>query len=124
MSKNEPDTKDEVLVVQFLVPVYDRRGRPYLRSVHKQIRRDLENMFDGWSLAADRALPGAWRNPASGEVEYDDSWRYEVGVAAGRLGELDLYLGALAHRLGQKALWRVVYAGGEGKVVFASPPPD
>lgn len=57
-------------------------------------------------------------------MEYDDSWRYEIGIAAGRLGEFDQYLGTLAHRLDQKALWRVVYAGGKGKVVFARSPPD
>ena len=117
---DDPDKQDErVLVVQFLVPVYDRAGKPYRRSVHKEIRRDLEDRFDGWSLAADKPLAGAWRNPASGEVEYDESWRYEVGVDPDRLGELDEYLGQLAHRLGQKAIWRVVYAGGEGKVILA-----
>ncbi|HVE82722.1 MAG TPA: hypothetical protein VND93_07730 [Myxococcales bacterium] len=114
--------ESQILVVQFLVPVYDRKGRPYPRSVHKQIRRDLEDHFDGWSLAADRPLTGAWRNPESGEVEYDDSWRYEVGIAPDRLTELDDYLAALSYRLGQKALWRVAYAGGEGKVVPARAP--
>ena len=42
--------------------------------------------------------------------------------APDRLPVLDDYLGGLAYRLGQKALWRVVYAGGEGKVVVARPP--
>ena len=121
MSDENPKKDAEVLVVQFLLPVYDRNGRPYRRSVQKQIRRDLEDLFDGWSLASDKALPGAWRNPASGEVEYDDSWRYEVGIASERLDELDSYLGELAHRLGQEALWRVVYTGGEGKVIVAKP---
>ncbi len=119
----EANRKDvETLVVQFLVPVYDRDGNPYRRSIQKQIRRDLEDRFDGWSLAADKPLPGAWRNPASGEMEFDDSWRYELGIAQGRLDELDAYLGELAHHLGQKALWRVVYAGGEGKVIAARAP--
>jgi hypothetical protein len=120
----DDDTKKEarVLVVQFLVPVYDREGRPYPRTVHKQVRRELEDRFDGWSLAADKPLAGAWRNPESGEVEYDESWRYEVGIAPARLDELDDYLGELSHRLGQKALWRVAYTGGEGKVIPARPP--
>jgi len=109
-------------VVQFLLPVYDRDGKPYRRSVQKRIRRELEDRFDGWSLAADKPLPGAWRNPDTGEVEYDDSWRYEVGIASDRLDELDAYLAALAHRLGQEALWCVVYAGGEGKVIVARAP--
>ncbi len=104
------------------MPVYDRSGKPYRRSVHKQIRRALEDRFDGWSLAADKPLPGAWRNPASGEVEYDHSWRYEIGIAPERLDELDGYLGEVAYRLGQEALWRVVYAGGEGKVIVARAP--
>jgi hypothetical protein len=122
MSEDENRNDIKVLVVQFLVPVYDRDGKPYRRSVQKQIRRDLEDLFDGWSLAADKPLPGAWRNPASGEVEYDDSWRYEIGIEPNHLGELDAYLGELAHRLGQKALWRVVYTGGEGKVIVAKAP--
>lgn len=112
----------ENLVVQFLIPVFDREGKPYPRSVQKEIRRELEDRFDGWSLAGDKPLPGAWRNPTSGDVEYDNSWRYEVGFPPDRLAELDDYLGQLAHRLGQRALWRVVYAGGEGKVVVARRP--
>ena len=109
----------KILVVQFLVPVYDRLGKPYPRSVLKELQRYLENHFEGWSLAADKPLTGAWRNPASGEIEYDDSWRYEVGIDPARLADLDEYLGDLAHKLGQKALWRVAYAGGEGKVIPA-----
>ena len=117
MAKRKP-----VLVVQFLLPVYDRAGSPYALSTHKRIRRELEDRFDGWSLAADKPLVGAWRNPASGEVEYDESWRYEIGIGADRLAELDDYLSHVAHRLGQKALWRVVYAGGEGRVIAARAP--
>src|ERR1022692_3635961 len=114
--------KAQILVVQFLVPIYDRKGKPYPRSVQKGVRRDLEDRFDGWSLAADKPLTGAWRNPESGQIEYDVSWRYEIGIAFGRLSDLDGYLGQLAHRLGQKALWRVAYAGGEGKVIPAKRP--
>lgn len=114
--------KAQILVVQFLVPIYDRKGKPYPRSVQKGVRRDLEDRFDGWSLAADKPLTGAWRNPESGQVEYDDSWRYEIGIAPSRLADLDAYLAQLAHRLGQKALWRVAYAGGEGKVIPARAP--
>ena len=111
-----------MVVVQFLVPVYDRQHTPYPRVVQKRLQRDLEERFGGWSLAADKPLLGAWRNPASGKVECDDSWRYEVGIPRDRLEELDRYLGQLAHRLGQKAIWRVVYASGEGKAVEACPP--
>jgi hypothetical protein len=114
-SESNPAT----VVVQFLVPVYDREGRPYPRAAQKQIRRDLEQRFGGWSLAAERPLEGAWRNPASGEIEYDESWRYEIGLDRDRLAELDAYLGELAYRLGQAAMWRVVYAGGAAAVIFA-----
>jgi hypothetical protein len=122
MSDDQPASDAKVLVVQFLVPVFDRAGKPYRRTAHKQLRRDLEERFDGRSLAAEKPLEGAWRNPATGEVEYDESWRYEVGIAPDRLSELDRYLGELAHRLGQKTIWRVVYAGGEGKVIEARSP--
>ena len=122
MSDEQAGSDMKVLVVQFLVPVFDRAGKPYPRAAHKQLRRDLEERFDGWSLAAEKPLEGAWRNPATGDVEYDESWRYEVGIAADRLPELDRYLGELAYRLGQKAIWRVVYVAGEGKVVTARRP--
>jgi hypothetical protein len=122
MSDEQSGNDSKVLVVQFLVPVYDRAGKPYPRATHKRIRRDLEERFDGWSLAAEKPLEGAWRNPATGEVEYDESWRYEIGIASARLTDLDHYLGELAHRLGQKAIWQVVYAGGEGKVITARRP--
>jgi hypothetical protein len=118
---DESTDDPRVLVVQFLVPILDRGGKPYSRLVQKRIRRELEARFDGWSLAADKPLTGAWRNPESGQIEYDDSWRYELGIDASRLPELDGYLSELAYRLGQKALWRVVYAGGEGKVIVAVP---
>lgn len=108
-----------MLVVQFLVPVYDRDGKPYPRDLLNQIQRELEERFDGWSLAADQPLPGAWRNPETGEVEYDQSWRYELGVQRERLAELDDYLAVLADRLGQKAIWRVAYGKGEGKAIEA-----
>lgn len=85
------------------------------------MQRELEERFGGWSLAADRSLPGAWRNPTSGEVEYDESWRYEVGVRRDRLDEVDEYLARLADRLGQKAIWRVRYGKGEGKAIEAQP---
>lgn len=101
-----------MFVVQFLVPVFDRKGKPYPRDVQKDLQRELAERFGGWSLAADKPLPGAWRNPASGETEYDESWRYEVGIPAERLEELDEYLAELAHRLGQKAIWRIVTGQG------------
>lgn len=116
---DEHKPSDVVLVVQFLIPVYDRRGRPYPRSVRHGIQHDLEDRYDGWSLAADRPLEGAWRNPESGDIEYDESWRYEVGISPSRLGDFDDYLADLSRRLDQKALWRVVYLGGEGKVIPA-----
>lgn len=112
-------TDNVMLVVQFLIPTYDRDGRPYPRSTHHQIQHDIEERYDGWSLAAKKPLKGAWRNPESGDIEYNESWRYEIGIPPSRLSELDDYLAKLSHHLGQKALWRVVYAGGEGKVIPA-----
>lgn len=109
-------------MVQFLVPVFDRRGARYPPRVRDEIRHELERRFDGWSLTSDRPLPGAWRNPETGEIEHDESWRYEVGLPWSRLFELDGYLADLAHALGQKALWRVVFAGASGKVVSARTP--
>ena len=118
--KKKPET--EKLVVHFLVPKYDRDGKPYRRSVHKKLRKDLEDLFDGWSSLGDKPLEGAWRNPESGEIEYDESWRYEVGIDPEQLEELDDYLAELAHHMGQKAIWRVLYKGGEGKAIPARPP--
>jgi hypothetical protein len=112
----------DLLAVQFLVPVHDRNGEPYSWRVHERLRRDLEDRYGGWSSLGDKPLPGAWRNPQSGEVEYDDSWRDEVGIPERLLNTLDGYLAVLAHRLGQKAIWRVVYAEGQGKAIAARAP--
>lgn len=56
-------------------------GQAYRRPVLRRVQQQLEARFDGWSLAAERPLPGAWRDPGSGEIEYDQSWRHEVGIA-------------------------------------------
>lgn len=114
--------KKSPLVVQFLVPTYDRRGAPYPRRRLRAIEEELARRFDGWSLVSRDPLPGAWRNPATDEIEHDHSLRYEVGIPLGRLAEFDDYLAALAFELGQKALWRVVYSGGAGKVIIARAP--
>jgi len=82
------------------------------------MRGKLEEQFGGWSLAAQEPLEGAWRNPDTGEVEHDASWRYEVGVAPEQLEKLDGYLADLALRLGQRAIWRVAHAG-QGKLIHA-----
>ena len=119
MAGRTPKSEPELLVVQFLVPKRNREGRAYSRSVHQELRADLELRFDGWSSLGDAPLPGAWRNPATGEIERDDSWRYEVGIAPERLEEFDGFLAELAHRIGQAAIWRVAYEGGEGKAVPA-----
>lgn len=118
--QNEP--KSELCIVQFLVPKYDRDRKAYPRSIHQSLRKYLEDEFGGWSSLGDRPLPGAWRNPDSGDIEYDESWRYEVGIASDRLRRFDDFLAGLAHRLGQKAIWRVVYEGGKGEAVAAKPP--
>jgi len=119
MSDAPPGDK-RVLVVQFLVPQRDRDGTPYPHRVRRALQNELEERFDGWSLAAEKPLAGAWRNPASGEIEYDRSWRYEVGIEPSRLAEFDAFLAGLARRLEQKAIWRVVYSGGEGRVIVAA----
>ncbi len=122
MAKQTRRPELELLVVQFLVPKYDRHGRPYPRTVHQELRRDLEEHFGGWSSLGDEPLPGAWRNPKSRKIEYDDSWRYEVGIAPARIAEIDDYLGGFANRIRQKAIWRVIYTGGEGKAIPACAP--
>jgi len=70
-----------------------------------------------------RALPGAWKNPESGAVEYDASWRYEVGIPPDQLRQFDDSLAELGHRLGQKAIWRIVYEGGRGEAIPARTEP-
>ena len=122
MAKRNIKPEPELLVVQFLVPKYDRDGKPYSRSIHQNLRKDLEELFDGWSSIGDKPLPGAWRNPESGEIEYDNSWRYEVGFVPDQLQEFDDFLADLAHRLNQKSIWRVVYDGGKGKAIPARRP--
>ncbi|MBZ0273224.1 hypothetical protein K8I61_14395 [bacterium] len=87
MSDNKTDA--DFLVVQFLIPVIDRNGIAYEQSVFMEVREDLENGLGGWTLTSEGPTPGAWRNPDSGKIEHDDSWRYEVGIPRSRLAEFD-----------------------------------
>ena len=113
--------KNESLqIIHFLIPVLDRDGRPYVRNVHKQIQGELEDRFGGWTLLSTEPLRGAWKAPNTGEVEYDESWSYEVGIPSERLQEFDDFLAAVAFRLGQKAIWRVL--AGEGRAIVAMEP--
>ena len=111
---------DARLTIQFLVPVRDRAGKPYPRGVKKEVERNLEDRFGGWTRA-DLPLHGAWRNPETQEIERDLSWRYEVWIAPERVGEIEIYLAELAHRLGQKAIG-VVYGTSTAKVIPARAP--
>lgn len=122
MAKHSSKPASELLVVQFLVPKCDRAGDPYPRATYERLRRGLESRFGGWSSLGDEPLPGAWRNPKTGEMEYDESWRYEVGVLSDALAVLDDFLADLAYRLGQKAIWRVVYKGGQSQAIPARRP--
>lgn len=122
MAKGQRRAISELLVVQFLVPKHDRAGDPYSKAIHRRLRQGLESRFGGWSSLGNEPLPGAWRNPQTGEIEYDESWRYEVGIPAGALAELDGFLADLAYSLDQRAIWRVAYEGAQGTVIQARRP--
>ncbi len=119
---HRPDTRPQPrgkVVVQFVVPVDDRAGRPYVRDVFARVERRLAEVFGGWSLVnREGPFPGGWRAP-DGTPEGDHCWRYEVGLALERLGEFDGFLRDLAQRLGQTAVWRIAYLGGEGRLIYA-----
>ena len=72
-----------LIVVQFLVPSTDTRGRPYRRRVFSRLERELAERFGGWSLVSLGPLPGGWVNPETGGTEQDRSWRCEVAVPRG-----------------------------------------
>jgi hypothetical protein len=118
----EKQKPTSLLIVHFLIPTLDRSGRPYRREVQKAIQRGLEDRFGGWSLVSNNPAPGAWKAPDTGEVEYDDSWRYEIGIPRDRIEELDEYLAEIADMMKQKALWRVAFDKAEGKVISARKP--
>lgn len=106
--------------VHFLIPVRDRRGVAYPKSIRHRMERELATRFGGWSRVAASPLPGAWLNPVTGRIEHDASWRYEVGLASNRVRELDLYLAELGRRIGQAAIWRIVYPDTWAKAVPAA----
>lgn len=107
-----------MIVVHFLIPVADRAGKPYRRSIYHRLHKELQERFGGFTRLGARDT-GSWRNPESGELEFDESFRYEVGVERELLDELDAYLGDVAYRIGQKGIWRVVL--GQGKVIEPRP---
>ena len=99
--------------IQFLVPVADRKGRPYGRATMRRMELELERRFGGWSLVSREPLPGAWRNPSTQQIESDESWRYEVTWTS--VEAVEGYLVRLGRRLGQAAMYMVVV--GEGRIV-------
>lgn len=105
----------KLVVVQFLVPSTDTKGQPYRRGILLRLERHLAECYGGWSLVSVGPLPGGWRNPDTGRVERDVSWRYEVAVPADAMKEFDEFLGDLGASLGQAAMYRVVL--GEGLVI-------
>ena len=113
------DEEVGLAVVHLLVPVFDRHGRQYAEDLKNRVEEELERRFGGWSQLSARPLPGAWRNPATGQIERDCSLRYEVGVPASRLTELDELLSELATEIGQRAIWRVLFVGAEGRAISA-----
>lgn len=114
MAKNS-----ELDIVHFQVPNCDREGNPYPRGVHKRIQAELEERFGGWSLIGGDPSWGGWVDPATKRRERDASWRYEVGIKPGEIGELDDFLSEVASRLGQKAIWRVLFGEARGRSIPA-----
>lgn len=119
MMSETTEQNDDLIVVHFLIPVFDRKGNPYPRNLNKGLQGELEDRFGGWSLIGDKPAPGGWVNPETGEREEDLSLRYEVGIKANQINELDEFLSTIASKLGQEAIWRVIFGEARGKAIFA-----
>ena len=119
MSEDRGDSGEGLVVVHLLIPMNDREGKLYPKNLKRRVEAELARRFGGWTQLSAMPLPGAWRNPETGEIELDSSVRYEVGIPAGRVGELDRLLADLAWELGQRAIWRVIFVGAEGRAIRA-----
>lgn len=115
----EKEAEEALRIVDFLIPVSERGGKPYKREVYKQIQRELEERFGGWQIIGSEPSPGGWINPDTGEPEREPNWRYRVGITAARYDELDEYLSEVAARLGQHSIWRERYIGAEAGAIPA-----
>lgn len=113
-SNNEP-----LRIVEFLIPENDNDGNPLKREVYKQIQREIEELFGGWSIVGHEPMEGGWKNRDTGEHFQGRSWRYRVDIEAYRFEELDEYLAEIAARLGEEAIHRERLPQSEAKSIPA-----
>lgn len=87
----------------FLVPLSDNEGQPFGTSEWDWLCDELVIRFGGWSL--DGKIEGAWRDPVSGRVYRDSSYRYVVVVEQTAVPGFLAFMADVKARFRQEALY-------------------
>ena len=70
-----------VHLVEILLPVYDREGRPFAAGLYAKLREELVERFGGLTAFSRAPAEGFWE-PEAGERSRDDIVIFEVMAAA------------------------------------------
>jgi hypothetical protein len=98
----------------FLIPrTNEETGELHLVETFEELRLAMMERFGGWTELGE--VRGGWKDPATGKVMEDVSYRYKVAVPKQRVQELKNYLRNVTKReFGQHA----IYFETLGKVEF------
>lgn len=66
-------------LVQLLLPLHDRRGKPFPRSYYRAVGEELTARFGGLTAYSRAPAEGVW-DPGDDERRHDDIVVYEVMV--------------------------------------------
>lgn len=117
-----PETRKETW---FLIPlVRNSDKRLHIVTLWSCLRDELYTLAGGWSgpqrvIALIEAVPGGWRDPATGRCSEDESRKYTVLVPASEFGALSELLVRAANSFDQDEILFVVQ--GEDRSVKRDP---
>jgi hypothetical protein len=111
---------EDLLECSFLIPVHrDSRlsdGERQDQNSWQWLESTLLSLFEG--VTPDRGtLDGFYKDPDTGKIVTDQSYRYTVAVENGRVGELRELLSAACRIFKQKS----IYLSIAGRVEFVEP---
>jgi len=106
-----------IVEAAFLIPIREDAavgsGRLHDDYKWRKLRRDLYEMFQGWSRDP-RLVEGVYRDPDTGQPVFDKSRRYVVALPQSELPRLRRYLSEVGALFKQKS----IYLSVAGKVEF------
>ncbi len=90
-------------LIQLFLPVYDRQGQAFPKSLFDEVRGELTERFGGVTAFLRSPAVGAWQDPG-GEVCRDDVYLYEVLADALDRGWWQAYRARLERQFSQDVI--------------------